>query len=376
MRGFFSEDSQFGPALSDALYDIYGKEYPRAQYNLEDVISYLDFSQAHLEAASADRRLALSYLQARYELDDYIRERLRYVETSKVYAEIAEAASQVSEDYYQDVLNGNPCQDFSNMELMPDKLHTALFYHFVSPSPTKPAIAHNTLLTLNYDLVAEASLELLRSLLLHDQRSERDVQHLCRLAALDTLIPFPGAWGAADDPIFYGFGARSGWFLKLHGSLDWRYCPNPMCPDHLNRLYTRRRVAVDMCAICGCDLLTAIVPPTFSKDYTHMPTLAVQWRLALRELDKAEQVIIVGLSGAPSDARLAWLFRHGLRGNPRNIDVVCHRDSDQESGVDTIQRFKEILPQHRIEGFSDGFESYLHQRGFLPIKAVHPKLSK
>ena len=132
-------------------------------------------------------------------------------------------------------------------------------------------------------------------------------------------------------------------YLKLHGSLDWAYCANDACHNYRRGVsmfdamlddgtdyYSRR------CGECGDYMPTAIVPPTFSKTYEKLPSLMVQWKLAVRELQRASRLVVVGLSFAPSDARLSWLMQYGMWGAgaaDARVDYVCDVRGSTESEV-------------------------------------------
>ena len=171
-----------------------------------------------------------------------------------------------------------------------------------------------------------------------------------------------------------------GYYLKLHGTLNWRHCPRTGCPNS-----TRcHNISADIdavaqhidpntpCRICGSHLRMAIVPPTFTKDYERMPGIALMWRLAAQELRRARKVIIVGVSLAPSDARLGWLLQYGLNDRPGlvNIDLVYlgepGRDDEGYQPHTVLEdRLTDLVPFADVSFYPNGFEPYLIEKGII-----------
>jgi len=108
-----------------------------------------------------------------------------------------------------------------------------------------------------------------------------------------------------------GSGSRVPLF-KLHGSLNWIFCP--VC----NRLdYTpRRKVAVTLmndlkqakCHICRTVYSPLIVPPTFFKDFTNA-FLNMVWNKAERTLSDVNRLIFCGYSFPDADMHVKYLLK-------------------------------------------------------------------
>lgn len=119
-------------------------------------------------------------------------------------------------------------------------------------------------------------------------------------------------------PTLYFKEKDYGFYIKLHGSLDWLYCINEKCEN--NKLFFPNRVyhkdfhnnKGDPCILCGSPLSIAIVPPTLHKSFEKFPKLGLLWSLAHKRLQEAEKIIIFGVSFSPSDYYLNWLFRSSI----------------------------------------------------------------
>ena len=211
------------------------------------------------------------------------------------------------------------------------RMHQRFLNHILSRKPCA------TILTLNYDLVVDVTL--------HDDGTEdRGILWLSyglldRNLSVDFERP-------TLSPTEEGFG----YYLKLHGSLDWAFCPNPRCANH--QLFFPYRLgyvdppycAGDPCKLCGTSLEWVIVPPTMQKSFETFPKLGLVWRLAHEELKKATKVVFWGVSLAASDYYLHWLIRSSL----------VYRDPKPK--VVVINKRKAVLRQtNRLTGTSARF---------------------
>ena len=133
--------------------------------------------------------------------------------------------------------------------------------------------------------------------------------------------------------------SRFGTLLKIHGSLNWLYCPNCHRLDlgiagsgrrtvkTLNQFYG----AVDLdaryqgdgtqCEDCRTRLRPVLITPTHLKDYRN-PHIARVWYEAARALREAKRAIFVGYSMPEDDVDVIYLFKRGLSVDPRAITVV------------------------------------------------------
>lgn len=167
----------------------------------------------------------------------------------------------------------------------------------------------NSIITLNYDLVIDKTLASLGQ-----RRVENgSLAHESLMGRMYRLIQetvFMGGtpFSIKSDPAYY---------LKLHGSLDWYYCSNLECKNHLiffaNRLEPWPQLTEnDICQLCGSRAEPVIVPPNINKSFSRFPKLAFIWNLAYREIQAADALVIIGLSFRNTDYYLRWLVKSSL----------------------------------------------------------------
>lgn len=170
----------------------------------------------------------------------------------------------------------------------------------------------DSILTLNYDLVADQVLSHLAPKK-HDRPDENS-----RIGKLDGLLSEQSLYGALQPPSLMPREEEQGFYLKLHGSLDWLRCPTPGCRNHVNIFCCGTSKLADgqtpgrPCRFCGTALETMIVPPITAKPLEDRGRIALLWNLALRELRCVENIAFIGVSLAPTDFELRWLIREGL----------------------------------------------------------------
>jgi len=163
--------------------------------------------------------------------------------------------------------------------------------------------------------------------------------------------------------------------LKPHGSMNWVYHPRCsrsskekfwyevvppttfeeagqsgkywLCPT-LRQLQSSHK--------CGACLevnrcMPLIIPPTWAKAARYIPMQAV-WKLAIKEISEAEQLVIIGYSMPDTDSFFRYLLASGisLHSNLQRVIIV-------NPSSDVAHRFKRILPKSvRIFYFNRTFE--------------------
>lgn len=154
----------------------------------------------------------------------------------------------------------------------------------------------------------------------------------------DEIEDLPSIW---KRPL----GLPTAKILKLHGSLNWLYCPT------CNRLFSSPRVNIGLlatvegearkrrfCAPCysaarGPDraplLREMIVTPTMMKRLDLVP-LKMIWYNAAVELSEATEVIFAGYSAPPADFEIRYLLSKGLgvRGTPPRVRIFSRCAGD------------------------------------------------
>jgi len=165
--------------------------------------------------------------------------------------------------------------------------------------------------------------------------------------------------------------------FKLHGSLNWLYCPHCQAIDvtmeedgtvnYINSYYTNGRELCG-CHICGVPYESVIIAPTFLKSYNN-PYMNQLWRNAEQVLSRAAEIIFVGYSMPDADIFLRCMFKRafysGSTISKKNqhslIRVVDFIDSKEKQNSnftnDTEVRFKRLFKEIKYE--DTGFEAYI-----------------
>lgn len=100
-----------------------------------------------------------------------------------------------------------------------------------------------------------------------------------------------------------------GYYLKLHGSIDWAYCSNRDCGSYSKVFAVNQLIEKHYCFECCSEVQYLIVPPVLNKDFRHIPFMKKVWNFARNEVKIAEEIVIWGYSLPPTDFYSKWLFR-------------------------------------------------------------------
>lgn len=201
----------------------------------------------------------------------------------------------------------------------------------------------DTIITLNYDLVTENTLNAI------GQQNHRLYDEMVNLLSPPIICDIAIERQKSD----------SGLYLKLHGSIDWHYCPSQDCPNHrlMTVLSTSEGNLLYSCNSCGSSLEMAIVPPTMNKAFGKFPRLGVIWSLARQELTASTSIVFIGVSFRPSDYYLSWLIKSsfvGINSRDRTVVVV----DKYESVADRVEKLVGVK-----SAYYDNIDSYISLHG-------------
>ena len=174
-------------------------------------------------------------------------------------------------------------------------------------------------ISLNYDIIADNT--------------------MCHLAESEGIIGFPDYTVDISTDV-YRNADKFGRLLKLHGSLNWLYCPGCQRLDIgidesgrgmvkvLDQLYIedplepRYGCHGSPCSECSANVRPVLITPTHLKDYRN-PQIARVWHQADRMLRQADSAYIIGYSLPEDDVDVTYLLKRGLENvEPSNITVV------------------------------------------------------
>ena len=202
----------------------------------------------------------------------------------------------------------------------------------------------DSIITLNYDLVIDMTLASL-------------TQKNILLNRMYSLVQDVTYWNASPFTI----KPAPAYYLKLHGSLDWYYCSNSACKNHLyffpNEMQPNRLKVTenDICQLCGSRAEPVIVPPNINKSFRRFPKLAFIWNLAYREIQAADTLVIIGLSFRNTDYYLRWLVKSSLFNisrSDRTFELIDTNEKMRNVFADLIGvkskdiRYFETLPEY------------------------------
>jgi len=127
--------------------------------------------------------------------------------------------------------------------------------------------------------------------------------------------------------------------LKIHGSLNWLFCPTCSALDCFPGEKIVAEIANDpmriTCDICTEPRVPIIVPPTFFKVMSNFYLQQV-WKSAEETLKKAQHIIFCGYSFPDADLHFKYLLKRAeinRQGDPPEVFVV-----NEHSGKDPYQR--------------------------------------
>ena len=303
MKGFFQKDTLKKDSYPNLILFLenYFIHVPIQDLNLESVVTALELACDSF--ASFGKPIDTYIYAARREFDAYVIKRLETPERHcKIYQKLlsAELAGKDSKD---------------------------------------------TIITLNYDLIVDRTLYGFSP----KQSNGRHIEHGCLLERTYQLLGHVQLY-LGERPSLYHAYKSLGFYLKLHGSVDWLYCPNTQCKNHL--LFFPNWLGVpsikndpgDLCNFCGSGLVSVIVPPTLSKSFSKYPKLGFLWSLAFRELNTAGKIVVFGLSFAESDYYLTWLLNKAIS-DRINKPQIFNINPDKSSTL-RIRQITGLEPSH------------------------------
>ena len=184
-----------------------------------------------------------------------------------------------------------------------------------------------TVISLNYDIILDNAMTRL---------SERDWPE----------GRFPSYGCEIKTAVYQNQPNYFGKLLKLHGSLNWMYCPGCHRLDLgvsesgmgtvkvLDRLYQeikledRYSCQGSPCPECETFVRPVLITPTHRKDYRN-PHVAQVWYQTERALREAECAIFIGYSLPDDDVEVVYLLKRGLAKMPANKITVVEFDKQE-----------------------------------------------
>ncbi len=162
--------------------------------------------------------------------------------------------------------------------------------------------------------------------------------------------------------LYYNLLPESVQVYKLHGSLNWLYCPVcravDLTPGEKAVLYIFENKEVSNCPICGTRYDPVIITPTFLKNYDNR-FIGQVWLEAETRLQSAHEIIFIGYSLPDADIILRTMFARSiywnrlLNGQSPHITVI---DSNTAQNP-TRERYEALFGN--IDYMHQGFKYYV-----------------
>lgn len=215
-----------------------------------------------------------------------------------------------------------------------------------------------TVISLNYDIIADNSLIKL------NERWRPDV------------VRFPHYGCDIRTEAYRSRPHHFGTLLKLHGSLNWTYCPGCHRLDLgiskgqrstvkvLEQLYIENNLEAryscrgSECPDCGVFVRPVLITPTYLKDYRN-PHIAQIWYQAENVLRMADHVIFIGYSLPDDDVNVIYLLKRSLARRHVRITVVEYDTEKRALRNHPVGMRYKALFGDRIEWNNDGFAQFV-----------------
>ena len=178
-----------------------------------------------------------------------------------------------------------------------------------------------------------------------------------------------GTWkNIFPKPPYQKWESEEGFYLKLHGSVDWVYYPNEYCRGFGKVFPVFDVTKSHYCSDCHEEMMTLLIPPVFNKQYRKYPLIRRIWNTAAQETHVANELIIWGYSLPATDFYSEWLLREARKSkylkkliliNPSNVKKDKLRNYVSHASVARFYNlFRDIIPKESIELY-EYFEDYV-----------------
>ncbi|MBM4056148.1 MAG: hypothetical protein FJ264_16065 [Planctomycetes bacterium] len=213
-------------------------------------------------------------------------------------------------------------------------------------------------ISLNYDIIVDNA-----------------ILSFAESVGLAECFPFYGCDISTD---FYRGKNHFGNLFKIHGSLNWLYCPGCNRLDLgisesgrrtvkvLNSLYIERSLEEHYscqgipCRDCSSNLMPVLITPTHLKDYRN-PHISQVWYNAEKTLRKSQRVIIIGYSLPEDDVDVIYLLKRGLAHlSAENITVVEYDNNQRDISEHPVGLRYRTLFGNNFNWKTGGFEDWLN----------------
>ena len=179
----------------------------------------------------------------------------------------------------------------------------------------------DTVITFNWDLMLDNTFG--RHEIFKDRHKKSiNKQYSNFIEDFSSIDAFSWVSSGIPEP-YLKYESKEGYYLKLHGSVDWGYCDNKKCRGYGNVIPLKFYQQQYYCGKCHTAFKTLIIPPVLNKQYEQYPLISSIWTAAERELNNTNELILWGYSLPPTDFYANWLLHQT---NKLNKVVVINPD--------------------------------------------------
>jgi len=227
----------------------------------------------------------------------------------------------------------------------------------------------DTIITFNWDLLLDDILN--RKDMLKNKNFSKEYRPQQYRNFLRDLSAFSESttWrNIFAKPPYEKWESEEGLYLKLHGSVDWVYCPNEYCRGFGKVFPVLEPTKKYYCSNCHEEMVTLLIPPVLNKQYRKYPLIRRLWNTAAQEMHSVAELIIWGYSLPATDFYNEWLLREARKSknikkliliNPNNIRKGKQGNYISRTFVIRFYNlFRDIIPKELIELY-EYFEDYL-----------------
>jgi len=169
------------------------------------------------------------------------------------------------------------------------------------------------------------------------------------------------------NPNYASSSAGSVKLYKIHGSLNWLYCPTCNTISLTTKEKGIIRLLEDMknsdCKRCQSVMLPVIVPPTFFKDMSNV-FLSLVWNKAEQALLEVNRIIFCGYSFSDADMHIKYLMKRiqTNRVEPSSLHIYVinnHHGKNEHARISEKRRYTRFLG--RLVEYTDlAFEDFVN----------------
>ncbi len=219
---------------------------------------------------------------------------------------------------------------------------------------------NDSILSLNYDIIVDNSLSMPMPFL-----PAKLVDYGLAVRYAREKYNMPSAYNLSERP-----QQNLSPLYKLHGSLNWLYCPSCQQLDvtigEKGVHYIYEEGSDFACPDCQGRYDPLIITPTLLKTYDNI-LLREVWRRAEDKVSKADEVVFIGYSLPDADVLLRCMLKRALfrnrnrqhdvqgRTSTCKISVVGNSPPNSETHKRYVKQFGDV------EYHADGFQGYIEQ---------------